>query len=284
MVQTMPPLLAAGARYALAAVVLAAVLTLFRGPRVLIITRRQLSSTAFAGISIIGIWAALLALALQHIPGGMAALIVATVPIWMVLLRVATGERIGWLTSVGVGIAVAGVGAMLLPGGITPLAGESAAVITFWAATMLVASIAYAYFSWRSRTLDLPVNTLVTTTYQLLWGGLAIMLVGLVSGERAATGPYSSTSWAGFIWLVIASLIGYVAYTYLLKHVRLSLVSTFAFVNPVVAVLLGWLLLREPFSRSVVIGLLVVVTGTAMVVLGESRSPAPRTWAGAQTA
>ena len=272
MVQTMPPLLAAGARYAVGGVLLAALLALVQGPRVLKITRRQLGTTAFAGIGIIGIWAALVALALQHIPGGVAALIGATVPLWIVLLRLATGDRVGWRTSLGVAIGILGVAAMLLPGGIAPVSDESPGIVAFWAAMMVVASMTYAFFSWRSRTLDLPRNTLVTTVYQLLWGGAAIIVVGLLVGEAPALQGYSVVSWAGFWWLVFASIVGYGAYTYLLQNVPLSLVSTFAFVNPVVAVFLGWLLLAEPFSRSVIIGLLVVVTGTALVVMGESRA------------
>jgi len=271
MVQTMPPLLAAGARYLVGGLLLAALLMILRGPRVLVISRRQIATTALAGTGIIGIWAALVALALQHIPGGVAALIGATVPLWMILLRVALGDRVGWRTSLGVAIGIIGVAAMLLPGGIAPLGEETPGVVALWSGAMVVASMTYAFFSWRSRTLDLPSNTLVTTVYQLMWGGLAVMVVGLVAGEAPVPTEYSDVSWAGFWWLVVASVIGYACYTYLLQHVPLSLVSTFAFVNPIVAVLLGWSLLAEPFSRSVVIGLLVVVTGTALVVLGEAR-------------
>jgi len=271
MVQTMPPLLAAGSRYFVGGVLLAIILAVIHGPRVLAVNRRQLGATAFAGIGIIGIWSALVALSLQHIPGGVAALIGATVPLWMVLLQVMSGQHIGWRTSLGVAIGIVGVGAMLLPGGIAPLGDESPAAIAFWSAAMIVASMTYAYFSWRSRTLALPANTLFTTVYQLLWGGLAVVIAGLVIGERPAPQDYSAVSWAGFWWLVFASIIGYGAYTYLLQNVPLPLVSTFAFVNPVVAVILGWLLLSEPISRSVIIGLAVVLSGTALVVLGEQR-------------
>lgn len=270
MVQTMPPLLAAGTRYFLGGLLFAGLLVVLKGPRVLAITRRQLGATAFAGIGLIGIWASLVSLGLQHIPGGVAALIGATVPLWIVLLRAASGERVGRLTWLGVGIGILGVSAMLLPGGIASIAAESPAIVAFWAAMMVVASMTYAFFSWRSRTLDLPKNTLVTTVYQLLWGGLAIVIVGLVAGENPVLSGYSAVSWAGFWWLVFAAIIGYGAYTYLLQNAPLSLVSTFAFVNPIVAVVLGWLLLGEPFSRSVIIGLLVVVSGTALVVLGEA--------------
>lgn len=272
MVQTMPPLLAAGVRYLLGGLLLAVLMALFRGPRVLRVSRGEFGAAAFAGIGIIGIWGAIVAFALQHIPGGVAALIGATVPLWIVLLRVVAGQRVGWLTWVGVAVGIVGVAAMLLPGGVAPLAGTSTAQATFWSAAMVVASLTYAYFSWRSRTLDLPANTLTSTVYQLVCAGLVIALAGLLTGEHVDSGPYSATSWSGLAWLVIASLIGYGAYTFLIQNAPMSLVSTFAFVNPVVAVILGWLLLGEPFSRSVLIGLVVVVGGTTLVVLGEDRA------------
>ena len=277
MVQTMPPLVAAGSRYLLGGVILAAIMVILRGPRVLSITGRQLANTLFLGLGLITIWASLVALALQHIPGGVAALIGATVPLWVVLLRALSGQRVSGRTWFGVVLGIVGVAAMLLPGGIEAVADESPAKIVFWSLIVLVASMTYSYFSWRTRFLDLPHNSLTTTFYQLLWGGTAIIVVGLLLGEGWLTGPYSLTSWAGFGWLVFASIVGYGVYVYLLQNVPLSLVSTFAFVNPVVAVLLGWLLLGEDFTRSVVIGLLVIVSGTALVVLGESRprGPAP---------
>ena len=271
MVQTMPPLVAAGSRYLLGGLLLAAIMVVLRGLRVLAISRRQLMNTLFLGLGLITIWASLVALSLQHIPGGIAALIGATVPLWVVLLRVISGQRINWRTSLGVGLGILGVAAMLLPGGIEPVSDESPATIAFWSLVVLIASITYAYFSWRTKSLDLPRNTLTTTVYQLLWGGIAIIIVGLAIGESPFSGPYSPTSWAGFGWLVFASIVGYGVYVYLLQNVPLSLVSTFAFVNPVVAVFLGWLLLGESLTRSVVIGLVVIVSGTALVVVGESR-------------
>ena len=271
MVQSMPPLLGAGARYLVGGAALAAVLVIARGPRVLVITRRQLGTTAAAGIGIIAVWASLVALALQHIPSGVAALIGATLPLWIVLLRIGTGDRVGWRTALGVAIGILGVGAMLLPGGIAPIAQDSPAVVVFWSAAVVIATMTYAFSSYRSRTLDLPRNSLVTTVYQLLWGGLVVFVIGLIAGEDVSLQGITPASWAGFWWLVFASVLGYAVYTYLLQHAPLSLVSTFAFVNPVVAVILGWLLLGEPFTRSVIIGLRVVVVGTALVVLGEER-------------
>lgn len=271
----MPPLLSAGSRYFVAAIILAAFLAAFQRPQILRIDHRQLLATSVAGIGIIGIWAALISLALQHITSGAAAIIGATVPVWVVLLRITAGERVGWPTTIGVALGIGGIIAMLWPGGIASISNEAPATVSVWAGAVVVASMTYAFFSWKSRTLNLPEHALVSTAYQLLWGGGVVIIMGLVIGERVEFETYSSVSWSGFAWLVFASIAGYGAYTYLLRRAPLSLVSTFAYVNPVVAVILGWVLLSEPFTRSVVIGIIVVITGTALIVLDESRSPQP---------
>ena len=217
----------------------------------------------------------LVPLSVQHIRGGVAALIAASVPVWVVLLRAFAHEHVGARTVAGIVLGIGGVAAMMLPGGIAPIAGTSPEGVLLWSLAMVGASISWAFFSWRSTTLDLPKDTGVLTVYQLVWCGLGIMIVGLVLGERADAATFTSSSMAGWTWLVVASSIGYASYTFLIARAPLPLVSTFAFVNPAVAVFLGWLLLGEPLSRSVVIGLVVVLAGTALVVLGESSRPPP---------
>ena len=275
MVQSIPPLLGAGSRYFVGALPLAVIVVLARGVGAFRLTARQVAGTAVMGLGIIGIWGAIVPLSLEHIPGGIAALIAASVPVWVVLLRALARERVGVRTVVGIVLGIAGVAAMMLPGGISPLAGTTPEAVVWWSLAMVAASISWAFFSWRSTSLDLPADTGVLTVYQLLWCGVGIMFVGLVAGERVDAAAYSASSITGWIWLVIASAIGYASYTYLVTRAPLPLVSTFAFVNPAVAVFLGWLLLGEPISRSVVIGLVVVLAGPALVVLGEARRPPP---------
>ena len=275
MVQSIPPLLGAGSRYLVGALPLVVIVLATRGPRSFRLTARQLVATLIMGLGIIGIWGAIVPLSLQHIPGGIAALIAASVPVWVVLLRAFAHEHVGARTVVGIVLGIGGVAAMMLPGGIAPIAGTSPEGVLLWSLAMVGASISWAFFSWRSTTLDLPKDTGVLTVYQLVWCGLGIMIVGLVLGERADAATFTSSSMAGWTWLVVASSIGYASYTFLIARAPLPLVSTFAFVNPAVAVFLGWLLLGEPLSRSVVIGLVVVLAGTALVVLGESSRPPP---------
>lgn len=273
MVQSIPPLLGAGSRYLVGALPLAVIVLVARGPGAFRLSARQLSATVVMGLGIIGIWGAIVPLSLQHIPGGIAALIAASVPVWVVALRAMTGQAVGGLTLVGVVLGIGGVAAMMLPGGIAPLEGTTSQGVLLWSLAMVGASISWAFFSWRSTSLDLPEDTGVLTVYQLLWCGVGIMLVGFLAGERADWSTYTSTSWTGWLWLVIASSIGYASYTFLITRAPLPLVSTFAFVNPAVAVLLGWVVLAEPISRSVVIGLVIVLAGTALVVLGQGQRP-----------
>jgi drug/metabolite transporter (DMT)-like permease len=275
MVQSIPPLLGAGSRYLVGALPLVVIVLASRGPRSFVLTRRQLAATMVMGLGIIGIWGAIVPLSLRHIPGGIAALVAASVPVWVVLLRALARERVGGRTIMGIVLGIGGVAAMMLPGGIAPVGGTTPEGVLFWSLAMVAASVSWAFFSWRSSSLDLPQDTGVLTVYQLVWCGLAIMLVGLLAGERVDAAAYSASSMGGWLWLVLASAIGYASYTFLIARAPLSLVSTFAFVNPAVAVFLGWLLLGEPLSRSVVIGLVVVLAGTALVVLGESSRPPP---------
>lgn len=269
-VQSMPPLVSSGSRYALAAVPIAIGLAATRGVATLRISRAQLRSTAVLGLGIIGVWGAASSLAQRYLPSGIAALVAASIPLWVVVLRRTDGDRPSRLTTVGVGIGMGGVVLMLLPGGIVPVGGASPAAVLLWSLVILGASMSWAYFSWRSRTFEVPANSLVTTAYQLVFAGCALMAVGLATGERVVPGDYTAASWLGWGWLVVASVVGYAAFTYLIANAPISLVSTFPYVNPVVAVFLGWLVLSEPLSRSVVIGLTVVVGGVVLVVTGES--------------
>ena len=265
----MPPLVATGSRYLVAAICIAIGVLVFRGLTPFRITRKELASTAIMGLGIISIWAAALALGQRYVPGGIAALIGASIPLWIVLLRLMAGDRPSRLTGAGVIIGIAGLALMMLPGGIVPVAGPASDSVLIWCFAMLIGCLSWAFFSWRARSFNVPANSLVTASLQMLFAGSALMLTGFVSGERIGFENYLWVSLVGWLWLVIASIIGYSAFTFLMTRAPISLVSTFPYVNPVVAVLLGWLVLAEPFSRSILIGLTVVLGGVVLVVKGE---------------
>ncbi len=269
---SMPPLLANGTRFLTAAAVLAIGLVLIQGWRVLVVTREQLRSTAIMGVTLLGVGIGTLALAERYVPSGIAALLVAVLPLYVVLLRLRAGDRPQRLTLVGVAVGLAGLAVMLLPGGTTPVAGTDADVV-LWSLAILASSFCWAYFSFRSARYRFPANALVTTTYELAFAAAALCVAGVVIGERPDLGAVQPDAWWAWGWLITASLIGYTCYTWLLARAPLSLTATYAYVNPVVAVLLGFLILREPLTRDVLLGLSVVIGGVALVVSGERRRP-----------
>lgn len=270
MVQTMPPLVSTGSRYVIGGAILMAGLAAARGGSHLRLRRGQVRGVIVVGLGIIGIWAAATSLAVRFIPSGVAALIAASIPLWVVMFRAAGGDRPSRLTGIGVLVGLAGIAVLLAPGGISPVRpGEGPATVAVWSLVMLAGSLAWAFVSYRSRGFDLPADPLVTAAYQLVIGGGAVLAVGLLAGERVSASGYSAASWAGWAWLVVASTVGYAAFSTLLAGAPVSLASTFPYVNPVVAVLTGAVLLAEPVTAALLVGMAVIVVGVALVVRGE---------------
>ena len=269
---SMPPLMGNATRFLAAALLLGLALVVVRGPRVLVVTLEQLRSTAIMGVALLAVGIGTLALAERYVPSGIAALIVAVMPLYVVLFRLRAGDRPPGQTLLGVAIGLGGLALMLLPGGTVPVSGTDGDVV-LWSAAILASSFCWAYFSWRSARYTFPSNPLVTTAYELAFAGAALLGIGAIRGERVRFEAVQPDAWWAWAWLVTASLIGYTCYTWLLGHAPLSLTSTYAYVNPVVAVVLGSLLLREALTRDVLLGLTVVVGGVALVVSGERRGP-----------
>jgi drug/metabolite transporter (DMT)-like permease len=268
--RTMPPMVANGMRFLAAALVLGSVLAVAKGPKVLTVTRGQLRSTAIMGVALLGVGIGTLSLAERYVPSGIAALLVSVMPLWILIFRMRAGERPANLTLVGVAAGLGGLALMLLPGGTHPVSGTDSDVV-IWSLAIMCSSFCWAFFSWRSSRYELPSNSLVTTVYEMGFAGLALLLVGTLRGERLHLEQIEPASWWAWAYLVLASLGGYTAYTWLLGNAPLSLVSTYAYVNPVVAVLLGWVIIGEPLTSDVLLGLTVVVGGVMLVVTGERR-------------
>jgi drug/metabolite transporter (DMT)-like permease len=270
LLESMPVLMGNGSRFLVAGVILSLGLVLLRGPRVLAITRTQLRSVITMGVMILSVGIGLLSLAERYVPSGIAALLVSITPLLIVIFRLRAGDRPTRLTLIGVAVGLAGLALMLLPGGTVPVSGTDTDVV-LWSAVIVVGSLSWAYFSWRSTSYDLPADPLATTVYELLTAGVVLTVVGFLLGERWDFASITTGSWIGWGYLVLASLIAYAAYVWLLDNAPISLTSTYAYVNPVVAVILGSLIIAEPLSRDVVIGLTIVVGGVVLVVTGERR-------------
>ena len=270
MVRTMAPLLSSGIRFAVSAVILAALVAIIKGPQKLKITWAQFRGALIMGVALFGVAQGAATMALRFVPSGVAAIIISVIPIWFIVFRFFARDFAPVLTLFGTVIGFAGLAFILLPGGTRPVAGSTDLQVTVWSGVLLLGSLSWAAASWKAPSLGLPDDAVVSAVYQLAVAGVFLITVGFVLGQRWDLPEISQQSWIAFGYLVLVSIVSLVAYVWLLEHASISIVGTFAYVNPAVAVGLGWLLLGEAVTLDVVIGLLVVVGAVAMVVTGES--------------
>ncbi|MFI6103949.1 EamA family transporter [Streptomyces sp. NPDC051310] len=266
-VETMPPFLSAGARFVVAGAVLAGLLAWRHGPAVLKVTRPQLASAAVVGLLLLLGGNGLVVLAETSVPSGLTALLIAVVPAWVVLLRTAFGERPGLGAYTGVLLGLAGLAVLTLPG----LSGD---VRIGGVLTVIAATVMWSAGSFSSSRIPLPKNPFTASAYEMIAGGLGCLALGLVRGEHRGLdlGAFSARSWTALAYLVLfGSLIAFTAYAWLLQSAPLSLVATYAYVNPVVAVALGALLLDEAVTWPIALGGAVVVAGVCLIVSTERR-------------
>jgi len=262
MVETVPPLLGTAARFALAGLLLGAFLLLRGGRRRLALSRRQLLGASAVGVVILGD-IGLLALAEQEVPAGLAALIIASVPLWIVLLRLADRQRPARTTMAAVAVGLAGVAILVTPTGgvVEPPLG--------WLLLLVAAAAIEAAGQFYSQRVELPEDLLASTTVQLLAAATLLALAGVAIGETGelASERFSQDSLLAFAYLVVpGSILAYIAFVWLLANAPISLVATYAYVNPVVAVALGWALLSEPVTVTIAVGAAAVLISVALIV------------------
>lgn len=268
--ESVPPFLAMGTRFLSAFVIMAILTGMLRGWKSLAVTRKEFASASFMGVALLGVGLGTVGLAKDYVPTGVMALIIASTPLTIVIWRVLTRDRPSRLTLIGVAIGLIGIGWMLLPGGTRPVSGSDADVV-FWSLMVLISSTIWATTSFFSSRLPTPKDSFTLTTYELLSGGAALTVVGLLVGERLDFGQITARSWGGWIYLVVAgSVVAFSAFTWLINNAPISLASTYAYVNPAVAVGLGLLLYAEAITADVIVGLTVVLGGVIMVVSGEA--------------
>ncbi|MFJ9839412.1 EamA family transporter [Kitasatospora sp. NPDC101155] len=268
-VETMPSFLSAAARFLTAGLLLVGYLLVRQGPAGLRVSGRQLASAALVGVLLLTGGNGLVVLGETSVPSGLAALLVAAVPLWMVVLTAfGGGERPKRAELVGVLLGLVGLGVLSAPaigGSVEPLG-----VIL-----IICATLTWATGSFASKKIPMPGNVLAASAYQMLAGGFCDLLIGLVRGEQRGfdLSAVSGRSWLALVYLVLfGSLLAFTAYAWLLRSAPLTLVATYAYVNPVVAVLLGWLVLAEPLTGPTLAGGAIVVAGVCLVV-SVSRRP-----------
>jgi drug/metabolite transporter (DMT)-like permease len=268
-VETMPPLLSAGTRFLVAAAVLAAVIAVRKGVGALRVDRRALLAAALVGTLLLAGGNGGVTVAEVWIPSSLAALLVAAVPLWVVLLRSGNGDRPSRRTVVGVLLGFAGLAVLLRPG-----IGDGTVLVG--SLIVLAASASWAVGSYWSSRLPVPRDPFVATVWEMVGGGVVLLTIALVRGEAARLnlGEVSTRSWLALGYLVVfGSLVAFTAYVWLLQNAPISLVATYAYVNPVVAVILGAALLAEPVTAAIIVGGAIVVAGVGVVVSTERPRP-----------
>jgi drug/metabolite transporter (DMT)-like permease len=264
-VETIPPFVMGGARFMLAGVLLYAIARLRGAPAR--VTREQFVSCAFVGTLLAAGGNGIVNAAERYIDSGFAALVIAAVPLWVVLMRRVTGDRISVATLLSVMVGFIGVGLLLAPGG---GGGEGDRTLGFFLA--LFASFSWALGSFISPRLDLPRDGVLSTSIQMFCGGCVLALAALVSGEVGGfdAADVSLDSFLAFAYLVvIGSLVAYTAYVWLLQNAPISRVATYAYVNPTIAIFLGWLILDEHVGLTTLLGAAIVIGSVAVTVRKE---------------
>jgi drug/metabolite transporter (DMT)-like permease len=268
---TIPPWLMAGTRHFSAGATLYAFARLRGAARPRLVHWR---SAAVIGFLLLMIGNGGVVWAEQRVTSGMAALLICSEPMWIVLfawLR-RDGRRPSLRVVAGLLLGFAGLVVLVQAGG-----GEAAAVDRLGALALLLASISWAAGSLYVQRATLPDSPLLATAMQMLCGGVLLLATGVLTGEpaRLALRSVSVSSALAVLYLIIfGSLIGYTAYTWLLRVTSPVLVSTYAYVNPVVAVFLGWLLVREPVTPGTLAGAAVILSGVALITTASAHGAA----------
>jgi drug/metabolite transporter (DMT)-like permease len=269
-VETLPPFLMAGTRHLTAGLLLYGWLRLRGFPRPE--PRHWKNAILIGGLLLLGgnglvTWAEL------RVPSGLAALIVSSVPIWMAILEGLQSRRRPRAAVVaGLLLGIGGIALLVVPGRF----GGNGHVDALGAAALLTAALCWSCGSLLARRAALPSSILTATAMQMIGGGTLLWIAGLLFGEgaRLNLSAVSAKSALSLAYLVVfGSLVGFSAYVWLLKVSTPARVSTYAYVNPIVAVLLGAALAGEPVTLRVMLSALVIIGAVALIIAARSRPP-----------
>lgn len=269
-IRTMPPLLSMGARFLTASLLLGLFLQIKFGKKAFYINLRQLLALALLGGLLLGLGLGMVTLAqFNNVPTGMVALLISALPFWIAIFKAIEGSKTSYLSWVGIFLGFIGVGILLQP----ELSKPNNATHIFWMLMVIIGNLGWAFGTYISPRLELPKNTFVITFYQMILGGVGMSLAGILSGEVLSDFfDASLASWGWWLYLVIiGSILTYSAYLWLVANAPVGLISTYAYVNPVIAVFLGVLFLQEKLSITLLLGAVVVITGVFIVVRVESK-------------
>ena len=271
-IETMPPLLSMSFRFVAASLALFIFIGLRNGWDSLRLTRKELSSSVFLGVLMLGVGLGTMAFAQKVVPIGVASLIVAAMPIWTALFRTLDKDRPKITSLIGIVGGLIGIGIIMLPGHTIARPNSDGQSVTLWMFIILFGNLCWSLGSFIAPRMETPSNPLVLSTYEMAGAAGALFIAGMIHQESISDFmDASARSWGGWIYLVtVGSLIGYTVYTWLLENAPITLVSTYAYVNPVVAVALGIVIFKETLTTNILVGGFIVIVSVAIVVAVES--------------
>ena len=267
-IETIPPFFMAGARFILAG----AIIYLFLHARgVPPPPRIQWRSAVIVGTLMLAGGSGLVHWAEQTIPISIAALVIATVPLWITLFDwlIFRNSRPGKKATAGLLLGFLGIILLIGPDQITGAADFS------WTALLILmlAPIFWSIGSLHSRQANLPQNNIMASGMEMLAGGVVMLFAGLLTGEvsRFDLTAISTLSWLSFLFLIFfGSIITFTAYTYLLKTVSASKAASYSYVNPIIAVFLGGLILNEPITPTMIAAMVIIVVAVFLIISRQS--------------
>jgi drug/metabolite transporter (DMT)-like permease len=266
-ITTVPPLLAGGFRFLVGGTLLAVVVLAVAGRRAFRMNAAQFGTTALSGLLLPAWGNGLVALGQQAVASGLAALLIAAVPLWIVILRAVTGDRPRGATVGGVGVGVVGLLVLVLAG---PGSGGVTGSAWWGPWLVLLASLGWATGTFATTRLPVPPNPFAMAAAQMLTGGAILLVTGTAVGERLDVAAVTTVSWWAWGYMaVVVSLGAFSAYAFALSTLPVSTVATYAYVNPVIAVLLGVLVVGERFTLVQLLGAAIVLVAVILVVVAE---------------
>jgi drug/metabolite transporter (DMT)-like permease len=272
-VEVLPPFVLASARYLIAGPIMLAVSAIFRlkmWP-----TRREWGWLAIIGVLMLGCGNTAVIWAEQYIPSGLAALLVASIPLYAALIEMVLprGEGLPMRGWIGVGIGFVGMVFLLWPKLRHGLHGDSREIMA--AAVTLGGTLCWTAASVISRRSTIRISGVASAGWQMMFGGLFNLCLLVGSGDYHGA-KWGVQAWASIVYLVIfGSLITYTAYIYLLDNVAVSKVATYAYINPVIAVILGAIFVQEHFVAVEYLGMGGILVAVFLVTSSKMKSGRP---------
>jgi drug/metabolite transporter (DMT)-like permease len=269
-ITTVPPLLVGGFRFIIGGALLTVVVLAAAGRNAFRMSAAQFWTTALSGLLLPAWGNGLVVIGQQAVSSGLAALLIAAVPLWIVILRAATGDRPRRATVAGVGVGVVGLAVLVLAG---PGSGGVNGSAWWGPWVVLLASLGWASGTFATTRLPTPANPFALAAVQMVIGGVILLGTGTAIGERLDPAAVSPVSWWAWAYMsVVVSLGAFSAYAYALASLPVSTVATYAYVNPVLAVLLGVLVAGESFTAVQLLGGAIVLVAVVLVIAAERPS------------